>query len=66
MWHIAILPKLDLSTSTLPKWFETNTKPHLTLNEPYTMPFDQIKRKGNKNRNTHMSLRLYLKNRSKA
>ena len=29
------------------------------------MPFDQIKRKGNKNRNTHMSLRLYLRIRSR-
>jgi hypothetical protein len=32
--HIAILPNFDLCPSTLPKWFENNTKPHLTLNGP--------------------------------
>jgi hypothetical protein len=41
---------LSYATITLPKWLETLNKLTLTLEESKTMPFDQRKRKGNKNR----------------
>ncbi len=43
------MAKLDLCPPTLPKWFETITKPNLTLKEPKTMTLGQRKRKENKN-----------------
>jgi hypothetical protein len=57
MWHLAILPNLDLYHYTWPKWFETLTKLSLTLHELKTRTFGQ--RKGKENKNIKMPICAY-------